>query len=182
MTTVPSISGKLFLGMTMVALAFLWLPLLEGGCWAAQDQDADADHSPAIEAKSEGNTCPTDLSILQPEVEAALQHVRLSSFRTTILASLQASIPEAIAQTDGLSEHILFLKQEILRQDQERAHAEAAARDIVKGAAPLFQPCRREEESQYCYAMDQYFIATAANLVNRAFLSALECYRGQGIW
>jgi hypothetical protein len=165
--------------MTLAALALLWLPFLEGGCWAAQDADADADRSPVIETESQENACPTDLSILQPEVEAALRHVRLSSFRTTLLSSLEASIPEAIAQTDGLSEHILFLKQEILRQDQERAHAEAAAREIVKDPAPLFQPCRRQEESQYCYAMDQYFIATAANLVNRAFLSALECYQRQ---
>ena len=179
MTNVPSISRALFLGMTMVGLALVWLPLWEGGHLAAQD--ADADRSPVIEADSKGNTCPTDLSFLQPEVEAALQHVRLSSFRTTLLSSLEASIPEAIAQTDGLSEHILFLKQEILRQDQERAHAEAAAREIVKDPATLFQPCRRQEESQYCYAMDQYFIATAANLVNRAFLSALECYQGQGM-
>jgi len=165
--------------MTMVALALLWLPLLERGCWAAQD--ADAHRSPVIEAESQENACPNDLSFLSPQVEAALQHVRLPSFQTTLLASLQASIPEAIQQTDGLSEHILFLKQEIIRQDQERAHAEAAAREIVKDSAPLFQPCRREEESQYCYAMDQYFIATAANLVNRTFLSALECYQRQGM-
>lgn len=179
MTNVPSISRTLFLGITMVGLALVWLPLLEGGCWAAQD--ADADRSPVIEADSQGNTCPTDLSFLHPQVEAALQHVRLPSFRTTLLSSLQSSIPEAIQQTDGLAEQITFLEQEILRQDQERAHAEAAAREIVKDPAPLFQPCRREEESQYCYAMDQYFIATAANLVNRAFLSALECYQRQGM-
>jgi len=179
MTNVPSISRTLFLGMTMVGLALVWLPLLEVGCWAAQD--AGSEPSPVIEADSQGNTCPTDLSFLHPQVEAALQPVRLPSFRTTLLSSLQASIPEAIQQTDGLSEHILFLKQEIIRQDQERAHAEAAVREILKDPGPLFQPCPREEESQYCYATDQYFIATAANLVNRAFLSALECYQRQGM-
>jgi hypothetical protein len=68
--------------------------------------------------------CPTDLSHLQAKMEEALQFVKSSSFRETLLASLQASIPEAIAQADGLAGQITFLKQEIGRQEQECAHTE----------------------------------------------------------
>jgi hypothetical protein len=178
MTNVSCPRRTLFLGM-MVGVALVWLPLWEGGCLAAQD--GDSDRRPVVEADSQMNTCPTDLSSLQPQVESALRYVRFSSFRNTLLSSLQVSIPEAIEQADGLSEQITFLQQEIMRQDQERAHAEAAAREITKDPGQPLTPCRRQVESNYCYAMDQYYVATAANLVNRAFLSALECYQGQGM-
>ena len=56
-------------------------------------------------------------------MEEALKFVQSSSFREAMLASLQASIPEAIVQADGLGGQIAFLKQEIVRQEQERAHA-----------------------------------------------------------
>jgi len=171
----------LFVGMTMVALSLFWLSFREGGHLAAHD--ADTDRPPVVQQDFQGNTCPTDLSSLQPQVEAALRYVRFSTFRNTLLSSLQASIPEAIEQADGLSEQIIFLQQEIMRQDQERTHAEAVAREIAKDSGqpsgqPL-TPCRGQVESNYCYAMDQYYVATAANLVNRAFLSALECYQRQ---
>jgi len=176
MTNVSCTRWTLFLGM-MVGVALIWLPLWNGGCLAAQD--GDSDHRPVAEADSQMNACPTDLSSLQPQVDDALLYVRFSSFRNILLSSLQASIPEAIEQADGLSEQITFLQQEIMRQDQARAHAEAAAREIVKDPGQPLTPCRRQVESNYCYAMDQYYVATAANLVNRAFLSALECYQRQ---
>ena len=57
-------------------------------------------------------------------MKKALQFVKSASFRNAMLASLQASIPEAIAQSDGLTRQITFLKREIVRQEQERARAE----------------------------------------------------------
>ena len=66
---------------------------------------------------SAANQCPSDLSYLQPNMEKALQFVKSASFRNTLLASLQASIPKAIAQSDGLTRQITFLKQEIVRHE-----------------------------------------------------------------
>ena len=125
--------------------------------------------------------CPTDLSSLQPKMEKALQFIKSASFRNTMLASLQASIPEAIAQSDGLAQQITFLKQEIVRQEQERAHAEKVAREGLTDPSQPLKPCRHGKEGAYCYAMDQYLVSTAANLANQAFLEALQCYQREGI-
>ena len=98
-----------------------------------------------------------------------------------MLVSLQASIPEAIAQSDGLAQQITFLKQEIVRQEQERAHAEKVAREGLTDPSQPLKPCRHGKEGAYCYAMDQYLVSTAANLANQAFLEALQCYQREGI-
>jgi len=129
-----------------------------------------AEVSPAM------TSCPTDLSALQANMEEALKFVKSSSFRETLLASLQASIPEAIAQADSLAGQIAFLKQEIVRQEQERAHAEEVAREGLADPSKPLVPCRRGMEGSYCHAMDQYYASIAANLANQAFLEALECY------
>ena len=125
--------------------------------------------------------CPNDLSSLQPKMEKALQFIKSASFRNTMLVSLQASIPEAIAQSDGLAQQITFLKQEIVRQEQERAHAEKVAREGLTDPSQPLKPCRHGKEGAYCYAMDQYLVSTAANLANQAFLEALQCYQREGI-
>jgi hypothetical protein len=125
--------------------------------------------------------CPKDLSILQSKMEEALQFVKSSSFRDTLLASLQASIPEAIAQADGLAGQITFLKQEIGRQEQERAHAEEVARESLDDPSKALVPCRTGMEGSYCHAVDQYYASIAANLANKAFLEALECYQGKEV-
>lgn len=130
---------------------------------------------------SAAKQCPTDLSSLQPKMEKALQFIKSASFRESMLASLQASIPEAIAQTDGLVRQITFLKQEIFRQEQERAHAEKVAREGLTDPSQPLKPCRHGKEGAYCYAMDQYLVSTAANLANQAFLEALQCYQGEGV-
>jgi hypothetical protein len=127
------------------------------------------------------NECPTDLSYLQANMEKALQFVKSYSFRSTMLASLKASIPEAIAQSDGLTRQITFLKQEIVRQEQERAHAEKVAREGLTDPSQPLKPCRHGGEGAYCHAMDQYLASTAANLANQAFLEALQCYQSQGV-
>jgi hypothetical protein len=114
-------------------------------------------------------------------MEKALQYIRSGSFREAILVSLQASIPEAIEQADGLVRQIAFLKQEIFRQEQERTHAEQVAREELTDALQPLKPCRYGEERAYCYAVDQYHISTAANLANQAFVEALECYQREGV-
>ena len=134
-----------------------------------------AEVSPAM------TNCPTDLSALQPNMEEALKFVQSSSFREAMLASLQASIPEAIVQADGLGGQIVFLKQEIVRQEQERAHAEEVARESLDDPSKPLVPCRRGMEGSYCHAMDQYYASIAANLANQAFLEALECYQREGV-
>ncbi len=125
--------------------------------------------------------CPTDLSFLQPKMNKALKFIKSATFRKTMLTSLVASIPEAISQSDGLAQQIAFLKQEIARQEQERAHAEKVAREGLTDPAQPLKPCRHRKESAYCYAMDQYLISIAANLANQEFLNALQCYQREGV-
>jgi hypothetical protein len=142
--------------------------------------------SPTLTQPPEGSSltmtsCPKDLSVLQSKMEEALQFVKSLSFRETLLASLQASIPEAIAQADGLTGQITFLKQEILRQERERAHAEEVARESLDDPSKALVPCRSGMEGSYCHAMDQYYASIAANMANRAFLDALECYQREGV-
>ncbi len=125
--------------------------------------------------------CPTDLSPFQERMEDAVRFIQSSTFRNTILASLQASIPESIAQADGLAQHIAGLKQEIARQEQERRHAERVAREGLTDPSQELLPCRHGKEGAYCYAMEQYLVSTAANLANQAFVEALECYQREGV-
>ncbi len=125
--------------------------------------------------------CPTDLSSLQSNMNKALKFIKSSTFRKTMLSSLEASIPEAISQSDGLAQQISFLKQEIARQEQQRAHAEKVAREGLTDPSQSLKPCRHRKESAYCYAMDQYLISIAANLANQEFLNALQCYQRNGV-
>jgi len=85
---------------------------------SAQNLPLSPDQSEAV--SSIANQCPTNLSYLQPDMEQALQFVTSASFREAMLSSLQASIPEAIAQADGLARQMTFLKQKIARQERER--------------------------------------------------------------
>ena len=127
------------------------------------------------------NQCPTDLTSLQPTMKKALQFIKSAIFRETMLTSLEASIPEAISQSDGLAQQITFLQQEIARQEQERAHAEKVAREGLTDPSQPLKPCHHRKESAYCYAMDQYLISSASNLANQEFLSALQCYQRKGV-
>ena len=146
--------------------------------YSAQESPATNQAAAVLSAPNE---CPTDLSYLQPNMEKALHFVKSASFRNTMLASLQASIPEAIAQSDGLTRQITFLKQEIILQERERAHAEEVAREGLTDPSQPLKPCRHGGEGAYCHAMDQYLVSTAVNLANQAFLEALQCYQRQGI-
>ena len=109
-----------------VSLVLVSVSVLDVGVSLAQDSPSTNQSALiALAAKH----CPTDLTSLQPKMNKALQFIKSASFRNTMLASLEASIPEAISQSDGLAQQITFLKQEIARQEQERAHAEKVARE-----------------------------------------------------
>lgn len=130
--------------------------------------------SPAV------SPCPKDLTALTSTMEEVLAFVTSSSLRDTLLASLQASIPEAIEHAESLAGEIAFLKEEIRRQEQLRAHAEQVAREELDDPSAPLLPCSREVEEGYCYAVEQFYASTAANLANKAFLDALECYQREG--
>ena len=125
--------------------------------------------------------CPKDLSPLRPKMEKALQFIKSAKFKETMRSSLQASIPQAIIQSDGLTRQIAFLEQEIMRQEKERSHAEQIAREGLADSSQPLKPCRHKKESAYCYAMDQYLASIAANLANQGFLDALQCYQREGV-
>ncbi len=130
---------------------------------------------------SAGEKCPPNLTSLQPKMEKALQFIKSTSFRNTMLAALQASIPEAIKQADGLARQITFLEGEIVRQERDRVHAEKVAREGLTDTSQPLKPCRHGKEAAYCYAMDQYLVSIATNLANQAFLEALKCYQSEGV-
>jgi hypothetical protein len=158
--------------------------LFYGGAGSVQGVVAEDSTSFGNQAElitSAATQCPTDISFLQPKMEKALRYIKSSSFRETMLASMQASIPEALVRTDGLARQIDSLKREIVRQEQERAHAEEIAREGLSDPSQELKPCRHGKEGAYCYAMDQYLVSTASNLANHAFLEALECYQRVGV-
>ncbi|MEC4679875.1 MAG: hypothetical protein VST67_04155 [Nitrospirota bacterium] len=146
---------------------------------SAKNPSSSTEQSAAVWSATK--QCSTDLSFLQPKMEKALQFIKSASFRNTMLASLQASIPEAIAQADGLARQITFLKHEVVRQERDRAHAEKVAREGLADPSEPLKPCRRGKEGSYCHAMDQYLVSIAANLANQAFLEALQCYQREGV-
>ncbi len=160
---------------------FILSGLIAGQEVSIAAQEREMVTSSPIQSDFKQTICPTNLSFLQPDMEKALKFVKSASFRNVMLASLQASIPDAIIQADGLPRQIAFLKQEIIRQERKRTHAEEVARDGLRESSQPLKPCRRGKESSYCEAMDQYLISTAANLANRAFLEALQCYQEKGM-
>ena len=125
--------------------------------------------------------CPIDLSKLRPQMETVLASVSSPDFKEAILASLSASIPEAIQRADGINEQIGYLQSEIAEQERIQAHAEQVARDTEGNFLKPLKPCPPGEKGSYCMAVEQYYIASAANLANRAFLDALKCYQRHGL-
>jgi len=143
--------------------------------------DLSLQKSQAEVIASAAKECPQDLTSLQPKMEKALQFIKSTSFRNTMLAALQASIPEAINQADGLARQITFLEREIVRQERDKVHAEKVAREGLTDTRQPLKPCRHGKEGAYCYAMDQYLVSLATNLANEAFLEALRCYQAEGV-
>ena len=126
-------------------------------------------------------TCPQDLSALRPQMEAVLASVSSPDFKKAILASLSASIPDAIRQADGINAQIAFLESEIAEQEQVKFYAEDIAREANGKFMESLKTCQRDEKGSYCTAVEQYYISSASILANRAFLDALKCYKEQGM-
>ncbi len=129
---------------------------------------------------AEQPTCPENLSHLGEEMDALLKGVHVKEFKRTMRSVLQASIPQAIERADGIKAQMAFLRKEIQHQVRVEKSADFIARDVSKNPDGSLEPCKRPEENGYCNTVERYFMAKAANLANRAFLEALECYQRQG--
>ena len=124
--------------------------------------------------------CPENLSHLSEEMDALLKGVHVKEFKRTMRSVLQASIPQAIERADGIKEQMAFLRKEIQHQVRVEKSADFIARDVSKNPDGPLKPCKRRERGGYCNTVERYYMAKAANLANRAFLKALECYQRQG--
>ena len=129
---------------------------------------------------AENPTCPENLSHLSEEMDALLKGVHVKEFKRTMRSVLQASIPQAIERADGIKEQMAFLRKEIQHQVRVEKSADFIARDVSKNLDGPLTPCKRREKGGYCNTVERYYMAKAANLANRAFLEALECYQRQG--
>jgi len=128
------------------------------------------------------SACFENLAHLQNKMEMLLKSVYVKQFRETIRRSLTASIPEAVSQIDGLKAEIESLRREIQHQVRVEKNAEFIARDVSKNPDGPLTPCRRTEKGGYCETLERHYIVKAANLANRGFLQALECYQKKGIY
>jgi len=124
--------------------------------------------------------CPENLSHLGEEMDALLKGVHVKEFTRTMRSVLQASIPEAIERADGIKAQMAFLRKEIQHQVRVEKSADFIARDVSKNLDGPLKPCKRREKGGYCNTVERYYMAKAANLANRAFLKALECYQRLG--
>ena len=129
---------------------------------------------------AEHPTCPANLSHLSEEMNALLEGVHVKEFKHTMRSVLQASIPQAIERADGIKRQIDFLRKEIQHQVRVEKSADFIARDVSNNLDGPLKPCKRREENGYCNTVERYYMAKAANLANRGFLKALECYQRQG--
>ena len=114
-------------------------------------------------------------------METALASVHSPDFKKAMLTSLSASIPDAIQRADGINAQIAYLESEIAEQDRLQRYSEHIARDANGNFMQLLAPCQSDEKGSYCTAVEQYYISSASNLANRAFLDALRCYKRQGM-
>ena len=128
-----------------------------------------------------GSACFENLTHLQDEMEVLLESIYVKQFREAIRRALAASIPEAISRIDGLKAEIESLRREIQHQVRVEKSAEFIARDVSNNPDGPLKPCKRAEKGGYCETIERYYMAKAANLANRGFLQALECYQGKEI-
>lgn len=126
------------------------------------------------------DTCPENLSHLSEDMDALLKGVHVKEFKHTMRSVLHASIPQAIQRADGINAQMAFLRKEIQHQVRVEKSADFIARDVSDNPDGPLQPCKRHEENGYCNTVERYYMAKAANLANRGFLKALECYQRQG--
>ena len=149
--------------------------------WLAAQVEEPSQSEFGQSAVAEGAACFENLMHLQEEMEILLKSVYVKQFRETIRRSLTASIPEAVSRIDGLKAEIESLRREIQHQTRVEKSAEYIARDVSKNPDGPLRPCRRTEKGGYCETLERYYMAKAANLANRGFLRALECYQKNGV-
>jgi len=160
----------------LVGMCFLFFPV---PWWTPQVEAVF--HSEVRNAGAVSDSaCFENLVHLQDEMEILLKSVYVKQFRETIRRSLTASIPEAVSRIDGLKAEIESLRREIQHQVRVEKSAEFIVRDVSKNPDGPLTPCRRTEKGGYCETLERYYIAKAANLANRGFLQALECYHKKG--
>lgn len=133
-----------------------------------------------LPAAQAAENCPENLSHLSKDMDALLKGVHVKEFKRTMRSVLHASIPQAIQRADGIKAQMAFLRKEIQHQVRVEKSADFIARDVSDNPDGPLKPCKRREENGYCNTVERYFMAKAANLANRAFLKALECYQRQG--
>ncbi|MGB0909738.1 MAG: hypothetical protein ACPGYT_05200, partial [Nitrospirales bacterium] len=75
------------------------------------DFGATVTFAESIQEVARGEPCPHDLSGLHEEMEHVLKSVRSEAFKKTMRASLVASIPNAIQQSDGITRQLRFIKR-----------------------------------------------------------------------
>ncbi len=153
--------------------AIVFFVFLTGACIEC----AFAESTPAAAVDE---TCPHDLSSFHDEMEHVLKSVRSQPFKKTMRASLVASIPEAIQQSDGITRQLRFIKRRILDQNRAQAYGENVARKAGNNMNEALEACQPGEKGSYCEAVEQYYIAVASNIANKGFLDALECHQRQG--
>ena len=121
--------------------------------------------------------CPTNLALLEDEIEVVLASVANEGFKKTMRAMIHASIPTAIQLADGIQAQITFLSKQIREQDRSQSYAENVARKASSTMREDLVACQSEEKGSYCDAVEQYYIGKASNLANHGFLDALKCYQ-----
>jgi len=136
--------------------------------------------SPGHSVIDKKESCPENLAHLHEEMEGLLRKVDVPEFIRTMRGSLTASIPDAIRQIDGMQSEIVALQQEIQHQERIEKSAEFIARDVSNNPSGTLEPCRRRKKGGYCSTVERYYMAKAANLANRGFLEALQCYQQAG--
>ncbi len=134
----------------------------------------------ALSSAQAEEICPENLAHLGEEMDTLLKGVHVKEFKRTIRSALQASIPRAIKQADGIKAQMAFLQKEIQFQVRVEKSADFIARDVSKNPDGPLTPCKPGERGGYCNTVERYYMAKAANLANRAFLNALECYQRHG--
>lgn len=165
--------------MKVVLVLSFWF-LIDSAPWAVAQMGETNTREVGPRATVADPACFENLEHLQDEMEILLKSVYVKEFREAIRRSLTASIPEAVNRIDGLKGEIESLRREILHQNRVEKSAEVILQDITKSSDSSFKPCRRTEKGGYCETLERYYMAKAANLANRGFLQALECYQKKG--
>ena len=147
----------------------------------AQDLLPHLDESKPYFIQTWANTnCPINLSHQSHEIKKLLQAIVVPEFERVIHSSLNASIPNAIQQADGINKQIADLQKNIKEEEQYLKDAEKIAREFSPNPSEPLTPCAAGEQGSYCRATERSHMAQITILINRGFLRALLCYKKNG--